>query len=93
MTDYIMPAEISKEKYDEILKLAQKCHEVVGCRGVSRIDFILNNKDGGDNNFYLLEINTHPGFTATSLVPKIAKHLGISFEEIVEFLVENARFG
>ena len=91
MTDYIMPAEISAEKYAEVLDLAERCHAVVGCRGVSRIDFILNNKDGGDDNFYLLETNTHPGFTATSLVPKIAKHVGISFEEIVEFLVKNAR--
>ena len=91
MTDYIMPAEISAEKYAEVLDLAERCHAVVGCRGVSRIDFILNNKDGGDDNFYLLETNTHPGFTATSLVPKIAKHVGISFEEIVEFLVKTAR--
>ncbi len=91
MTDYIMPAEISKEKYAEILDLAEKCHKVVGCRGISRIDFILNNKNGGDNNFYLLEVNTHPGFTATSLVPKIAKYVGISFEEIVEYLLKTAR--
>lgn len=91
MTDYVMPAEISEKKYQEVLKLAEKCHQVFECRGVSRIDFILNNKDGGDDQFYLLEVNTHPGFTATSLVPKIAKHLGISFEEIVEYLVKTAR--
>jgi D-alanine-D-alanine ligase len=93
MTNYIMPAEVDAEKYAEVLELAQKAHRVVGCRGISRIDFILNNKNGGDNRFYLLEINTHPGFTATSLVPKIAKHVGISFEEIVEFLVKTARVG
>lgn len=90
MTDYIMPAEISAEKYAEILDLAEKCHQVTGCKGISRIDFILNNKNGGDNNLYLLEVNTHPGFTATSLVPKIAKHAGISFTEIVEFLLKTA---
>lgn len=90
MTDYVMPAEISAEKYTEILDLAERCHKVVGCRGISRIDFILNNKNNGDNQFYLLEVNTHPGFTATSLVPKIAKHVGISFEEIVDFLVRSA---
>jgi len=93
MTDYIMPAEISAKKYAEVLELAQKSHQVVGCAGVSRIDFILNNKDGGDNEFYLLEVNTHPGFTATSLVPKIAKHVGISFEEIVDYLVKSASCG
>ncbi len=93
MTDYIMPAEISAEKYAEVLNLAERCHEVVGCLGVSRIDFILNNKNGGDENFYLLEVNTHPGFTPTSLVPKIAKHVGISFEEIVDSLVKSAACG
>lgn len=93
MTDYIMPAEISAEKYAEVLDLAQRCHKVTSCSGVSRVDFILNNKDGGDNNFYLLEVNTHPGFTPTSLVPKIAKHVNISFEEIVEYLVKSARCG
>ncbi|MBM5782639.1 MAG: D-alanine--D-alanine ligase [Pelagibacterales bacterium] len=90
MTDYIMPAEISDEKYNEVLALAEKCHKAFACKGVSRVDFILNNKDGGDNNFYLLEVNTHPGFTPTSLVPKIAKHVEISFEEIVEYLLNSA---
>ena len=88
-----MPAEVSEQKYVEVLDLAQRCHLVVGCSGVSRIDFILNNKDGGDNQFYLLEVNTLPGFTPTSLVPKIAKHAGISFEEIVDYLVKSASCG
>lgn len=93
MTEYIMPAEINQEKYAEILKIAEECNEVAGCSGVTRIDFILNNKNGGDNKFYLLEINTHPGFTSTSLVPKIAKYAGISFEEIIEFLIKSAKCG
>jgi len=93
MTDYIMPAEISQEKYQEALKLAEICYQQVGCRGVARVDFILNNKNDGDNQFYLLEVNTHPGFTATSLVPKIAKYVNISFEEIVEFLIKTACHG
>ena len=85
-----MPAKISDEKYQEALNLAQKCHEVAGCSGVSRIDFILNNKDGGAGEVYLLESNTHPGLTPTSLVPKIANHAGMSFEDLVEFLVKTA---
>jgi D-alanine-D-alanine ligase len=92
MTDYIMPAEISSVKYQEVLKLAEICFKSVGCKGIARVDFILNNKDFGDNNFYLLEINTHPGFTETSLVPKIAKYAGVSFEEIVEFLIKTANY-
>lgn len=90
MTDYIMPAEISAEKYQQALRLAEEVHKAVGCAGISRVEFILNSKNGGDNELYLLEINTHPGFTATSIVPKIAKHVGISFEDIVEFLVKSA---
>jgi D-alanine-D-alanine ligase len=93
MTEYIMPAEISAEKYHEVLQLAQKAHIASKCRGISRVDFIFNNKDNGDQQFYLLEVNTHPGFTNLSLVPKIAKHIGISFEEIVEFLISNACYG
>jgi D-alanine-D-alanine ligase len=93
MTDYIMPAEIPADKYQEVLDLALRCHKIVGCSGVSRIDFILNNKNDGDNQFYFLEVNTHPGFTPLSLVPKIAKHSGISFNDIVEYLVSSAKCG
>ena len=97
MTDYIVPAEISKEKYQEAMDLALKCHKNLGLRGISRVDFILNNKDSGQTNFdnqiYLLEINTHPGFTPNSLVPKIAKYLGIEFEDIIEYLVKSANCG
>jgi D-alanine-D-alanine ligase len=87
MTDYIIPPQIDKEKHRELLGLALKCHKVVGCEDISRVDFLLDETDG---KIYLLEINTHPGFTPLSLVPKIAKHEGISFEEIVEYLINNA---
>jgi D-alanine-D-alanine ligase len=97
MTSYIMPAEIPQGKYQEVLDLALKCHKIIGCSGVSRVDFILNNKDSknlkADNKFYFLEINTHPGLTPLSLVPKIAQYKGISFNEIVEYLVNSAKCG
>jgi D-alanine-D-alanine ligase len=93
MTDYIVPAAIGKEKYQEALDIALKCHKSLGLRGISRVDFILNNKDDGDNQIYLLEVNTHPGFTPNSLVPKIAKYRGIEFEEIIEYLVKSASCG
>ena len=89
MTEYIMPAEISKEKYKQVLDLALKCHKAIGCRGVSRPEFILSD----DGDIYFLEINTHPGFTPTSIVPKIAAHQGISFNEIVEYLIQSAKCG
>ncbi len=92
MTEYIMPAEINSDKYFQLLTIAEKCYEEAECSGLARIDFILNNKNNGDNNFYLLEINTHPGFTATSLVPKIAKYYDIEFIEIIELLLASAKY-
>ncbi|MFT6076885.1 MAG: D-alanine-D-alanine ligase [Myxococcota bacterium] len=89
MTQYIMPAEISLEKYQEVMDLALKCHKVIGCTGISRPEFIL----GVDGQLYLLEINTHPGFTSNSLVPKVANHQGISFNDIVDYLVLSAKCG
>lgn len=87
MTDYIIPAQIEEKKNQELLDLGLKCHQMVGCKDLSRVDFLMDEKDG---KLYLLEINTQPGFTPLSLVPKIAKNAGISFNEIVEFLVNNA---
>ncbi len=84
-TDHIMPANISKKKYNEVLKIAQKTHKILKCRGVTRSDFkFLNNK------FFLLEINTQPGMTDLSLVPEIANYNKISFENLVKKLVLDA---
>lgn len=87
MSEYIMPAQISDEKYQEVLNIAKQCYNLTNCSGIARIDFILNDSD---QKFYLLEANTHPGFTDTSLVPKIAKYKGISYEDLVEKLIETA---
>ena len=84
-TKHVMPARLSKNKYKEILMIAQKAHKALKCRGVSRSDFkYLNNK------FYLLEINTQPGMTSLSLVPEIAFHKGITFENLVEKILLDA---
>ena len=84
-TDHIMPANIPKKKYFEVLKIAEKTHKALGCRGVTRSDFkFLNNK------FYLLEINTQPGMTDLSLVPEIANYRKISFDKLVEKIVFDA---
>ena len=69
-----MPANISEKKYNEVLKIAERTHKILGCRGVTRSDFkFINDK------FYLLEINTQPGMTDLSLVPEIASYKKISF--------------
>ncbi|MEG3618821.1 D-alanine--D-alanine ligase [Magnetovibrio sp. PR-2] len=80
-----IPADIETDVYDEALRLAKLAHDTLGCRGVSRADF---RYDG--QALYILEVNTQPGMTPTSLVPEQAGHVGISFEELVSWMVENA---
>ena len=84
-TKHIMPARLNKKKYDEVLKIAKKTHQVLGCKGVTRSDFKFFN-----NKFNLLEINTQPGMTNLSLVPEIANYKGISFENLVEKILLDA---
>ncbi len=84
-TKHVMPARLSKVKYNEVLKVAKKTHNVLNCRGVTRSDFKFYN-----NNFYLLEINTQPGMTSLSLVPEIASYKGITFANLVEKILLDA---
>tara|TARA_E500000331_G_C17103153_1_gene646236 strand:- start:250 stop:903 length:654 start_codon:yes stop_codon:yes gene_type:complete len=84
-TTHIMPANISTKKYNEVLKIAEKTHRALGCRGVTRSDFKFYK-----NKFYLLEINTQPGMTSLSLVPEIAKYKGITFDNLVKKILLDA---
>ena len=84
-TKHIMPAQLTKKKYNEVLFLAKRAHQILGCRGVTRSDFRFFKK-----KFYLLETNTQPGMTKLSLVPEIAKYCGISFEDLVDWLAKDA---
>ena len=84
-TEHVMPARLSKKKYKEVLKIAEKAHNVLNCRGVTRSDFKFHN-----NSFYLLEINTQPGMTSLSLVPEIAHYKGLTFENLVEKILLDA---
>ena len=84
-TKHIMPAILDKKKYAEVLNIARKAHQVLGCKGVSRSDFRFYK-----NKFYLLEVNTQPGMTELSLVPEIAEYRGIKFEDLVDWMVKDA---
>ncbi len=81
---HLVPAPLEPAVYDEVMRLSALAHEALGCRGVSRADL---RYDG--ETVYLLEINTQPGMTHTSLVPEQAAHVGLSFEELVSWMVEN----
>ncbi len=82
---HIVPAAVDKNVYDEAMRISALAHTVLGCRGVSRADL---RYDG--QNLVMLEVNTQPGMTPTSLVPEQAAHVGISFEQLVSWMVENA---
>jgi len=84
-TKHIMPAPLSTKKYKEVLRLATKAHQLLGCKGVTRSDFRFFK-----NKFYLLELNTQPGMTKLSLVPEIAQYRGIKFEDLVVKITEDA---
>ncbi len=88
---HVMPAPLPPQDYAEACRLALAAHQVLGCRGVSRTDLRYDDTQPGQpGRFYVLEVNTQPGMTATSLVPDIAQAVGISFPDLVRWMVENA---
>jgi len=88
--EHFMPAPIHPESYAEALDIALCAHRTLGCRGVSRADLRYDDEAGEPGTFYLLEINTQPGMTPLSLVPEIAADSGMTFSNLVAWMVENA---
>ncbi len=87
---HVLPAEISPNIYELVQKLSLKAHQCLGCRGISRADFRFDDRPGGTGELICLEVNTQPGMTATSLVPELAGHSGLTFGELVRWIVEDA---
>jgi D-alanine-D-alanine ligase len=85
-TDYICPARISERQEKEIGALGLKAYHALGCSGCARVDLFLNEK----GEAFITEVNTLPGMTETSLVPKAAAQVGISFLQLVEIILEEA---
>ncbi|NLS45052.1 MAG: D-alanine--D-alanine ligase [Firmicutes bacterium] len=86
MSKHIIPAKISDSAFKAAQDGASKAHKALGCRGISRADFIVDPRD----NVYILEVNTIPGMTRTSLIPDAAKAAGIEFPDLITLLVELA---
>ncbi len=84
-TEHIIPVDLSKKKFNELMNISFKVHNLLGCKGVTRSDFKYHK-----NNFYLLETNTQPGMTKLSLVPEICLHKGISFIKLIKLLLDDA---
>lgn len=87
---HLLPAPVSSEVYEECRRVALAAHCALGCRGVSRADFRYDDSRAGLDGLYCLEVNTQPGMTETSLVPEMAAHAGVTFEELVRWMVEDA---
>src|SRR5580658_2340590 len=85
---HLLPAPILPNVYQEVRRLTLVAHSALGCRGVSRADFRYD--DQGTGNLICLEVNTQPGMTETSLVPELAAYAGIAFDELVQWMVEDA---
>ena len=84
-TEHIIPVNLPNKKLNQIMNIALKAHQIIGCCGVTRSDFkFLKGK------FYLLEINTQPGMTKLSLVPEIASYMGITFLKLLEWILKDA---
>jgi D-alanine-D-alanine ligase len=89
---HIVPAPLPPQAYDDALILALKAHQALGCRGVSRADLRYDDTQPDQpGRFYMLEVNTQPGMTQTSLVPELAAYAGMNFVELVTWMVENAK--
>jgi D-alanine-D-alanine ligase len=85
-----LPAILKPNVYQEVRRLALLAHRALGCRGVSRADFRFDDRMEGTQGLACLEVNTQPGMTETSLVPELAAHAGVTFEELVKWMVEDA---
>jgi D-alanine-D-alanine ligase len=87
---HLLPAPISPFVYQQVRRLALAAHRALGCRGVSRADFRYDDRIEGTGGLACLEVNTQPGMTETSLVPELAAHAGIPFDELVRWMIEDA---
>lgn len=86
MSEHFFPARLSEDVYRSTLDAGLTAHKAIGCRGYSRVDFIIDDK----GTPYILEVNTLPGMTSRSLLPEIAKGVGISFPDLVEEILRLA---
>jgi D-alanine-D-alanine ligase len=83
MTQYIFPPELDRRTYRAAREIALRAHAALGCSGATRVDLIIDPQ----NRPYVLEVNTIPGMTETSLLPKIARQAGLDFPQLLEEII------
>jgi len=86
LTEYIIPPEVDEDAYAAAGEMALKAHMILGCSGASRVDFIVDE----NGRPHVLEVNTLPGMTTTSLLPKIARSAGLEFNDLIEEIIRLA---
>lgn len=87
---HIIPAELPEAAYVQAMEIAARAHNALGCRGASRADLRYDDTAGGTGRMVLLEVNTQPGLTRTSLLPEQARHCGIAFGELCAWMIAHA---
>jgi D-alanine-D-alanine ligase len=90
---HTLPARLLPIVYQNVRMLTLRAHQALGCRGVSRSDFRFDEREDGSGELICLEVNTQPGMTPTSLVPEMAAYAGMSFRDLVSWMVEDASCG
>lgn len=89
LTTHICPADVPADVAERMMAIAREAHRLLGCKGTSRADFRWDDTAGVDGIF-LLEVNTQPGMTPLSLVPEQAQHLGMSYPDLVQAIIDEA---
>lgn len=89
-SEHLLPAPILPDVYQEVRRLTVLAHQALACRGVTRADFRYDDRSAGTEGLVCLEVNTQPGMTETSLVPELAAHAGVKFDELVQWMIEDA---
>jgi D-alanine-D-alanine ligase len=90
VTEHIMPAAVSPDIYQLALKMSESAYQVIGCSGIARADFRYDPERVEGDQLHILEMNTQPGMTPLSIVPDIAAHTGITFNQLVQMMIEDA---
>jgi len=89
LTTHVCPADIPQDIADAAMRMALDAHRLLGCKGTSRSDFRWDDEQG-EQGLYLLEVNTQPGMTPLSLVPEQARHVGMTYADLVQTIVDEA---
>jgi D-alanine-D-alanine ligase len=92
-SEHVIPARIHKTAYEQAMDIATRAHAALGCRGVSRTDLRYDDTQGEPGRMIILETNTQPGMTPTSLVPEQAAFNGVSYRALCRWMVEDASCG